>query len=337
MFETRRMLRMMEQMKPANMFLRNTFFSNVSRSDREFVDIDIIKGKRRMAAFVSPIIGGQTVERQGYTTQSYKPLLIAPDMQTRAEDVLQRAAGENVYGAMSPSERASEILGRDLSEMDAMIPRREEWMCAQALFTGALTMTGEGVNESLSFGLASDHNVTLSAGSKWTDSGIDPIANLRTWRRKVIQDSGVNPDTVLLGASVVDAFIKNEEIRKQLDITRLNMGQIDPRTLPNGVTYYGRITSLALDLWGYDEWYLDDAGAEQPMIPVNKVLMASTQARTELLYGAVYEADVNQTFIADRVPKSWTQPKPSARFVALKSRPLPVPTQIDAFLVATVV
>ncbi|WP_284069242.1 major capsid protein [Escherichia coli] len=36
-----------------------------------------------------------------------------------------------------PAERAAEQLGKDLLELDEMVNRREEWMCAQVLFYGA--------------------------------------------------------------------------------------------------------------------------------------------------------------------------------------------------------
>lgn len=336
MFDTRTMIELLEQMKPARTFLKETFFRNVRTFDTEYVDIDIVKGKRRMAPFVSPIIGGKTVERQGYSTNTYKPVLVAPDMITTAQDLLKRAAGENIYGAGSPDERAAEQLGRDMAELDNLITRREEWMCAQALFTGQIQMIGEGVNESVNFGLAASHNITLTSGDLWTADTSDPLGDLRTWRRLIIQDSGVSPDIVVMGSDAIDAFLNNAKVLSALDNRRVDLGQIVPSALPNGVTYYGYIREAGVDIYGYDEWYLDDAGVEQPMVPTQKVLMGSTRARTEMLYGAIVDVDEG-TFALPRVPKSWTVPKPSARFVQLRSRPLPVPVQIDAFVVADVV
>lgn len=338
MFKTRTMIQLLEQMKPARTFLKSTFFGGTPRTfNTEYVDIDIIKGKRRMAPFVSPVIGGKTVERHGYTTNTYKPVLIAPDMVTTAEDAMRRAPGENIYGAASPSERMAEQLGRDMAELDSLITRREEWMCAQALFTGQIQMIGEGVNEIVNFGLDPTHNEVLAGTALWTDAASTPLTYLRTVRRKLIQDSGISPTIAVFGASAIDAFLTNPSVKDILDKRRVDMGQIVPDALPNGVTYYGYIRDVALDIYGYDEWYLDDAGVEQPMVPAKKILVGSTNARTDMLYGAIVEADTNETFALPRAPKSWTVPKPSARFVALKSRPLPVPTQIDAFYVAQVV
>lgn len=61
-------------------------------------------------------------------------------MVTTAEDMLKRSPGEDIYGAKSPNQRAAEQLTKDMIEMDDMITRREESMCAQALFEEKLTL-----------------------------------------------------------------------------------------------------------------------------------------------------------------------------------------------------
>ncbi|WP_198468995.1 major capsid protein [Acetomicrobium sp. S15 = DSM 107314] len=334
LFETRTMLQMLEEMKPARTFLKERFFSNMRTFDTEYVDIDIIKGKRRMAPFVSPVIGGKTVERLGYKTETYKPVLVAPDMITTAEDLLKRAPGSNLYERQSPEERAAEQMGRDMAELDEMITRREEWMVAQALFTGSIRMTGEGVDQSVNFGLTNTE--ILEGTSIWSDkSNSDPLKDLRGWRREILKSSGVNPDTLILGSDVVDAFLGHPIVKEDLSTRRVDLGVIDPTQMPGGVTYLGYLKDVGLDLFSYDEWYLDDNGVEQPMVPTNKVLIGSTQARTDMLYGAVLDVEIGAIDLP-RVPRTWVQKKPSARFLQLSSRPLPVPVQIDAFFVATV-
>ena len=52
-FEVRSMLRQIEQMKAAQSFLRDMFFPEVNVSTTPKVDIDIVKGKRRVAPYVS--------------------------------------------------------------------------------------------------------------------------------------------------------------------------------------------------------------------------------------------------------------------------------------------
>lgn len=78
------------------------------------------------------------------------------------------------------------------------------------------------------------------------------------------------------------------------------------------------------------EWYLDDTGVEQPMIPENMLLLGADDARTARHYGAIHDLDASAA--VRYFPKSWTMEDPSVRFVMLQSAPLVIPHQIDAFM-----
>jgi len=340
MFETREMIPMLEEAKPANTFLKNTFFSNVVTHETKYVDIDIWQGKRRLAPFVNPNIGSKTVERTGYKTETYEPPQVAPDMVTTAEDLLKRSPGETIYGAKSPDERAAEQLTKDMMEMDSMITRREEQMCSQALFTGQVQVVGEGVNDTIQYWsqlpAQNQPKEALGAGSRWNESGAEILNNLRAWRRKVVQASGIAPTNALLGADAAEALLGNDTLLKILDTRRMDEGMLSPEFQADGVVYYGRLKGTGLDLWGYDEWYLDANGDEQPMVPTKSVLLGSPNVRTSMLYGCVVDP-VEGSFAAPRVPVSWTQRKdPAGRILAVKSKPLPVIHQVNGFYVADV-
>lgn len=333
LFSTRTMLEAVNQMQPVRTFLKNTFFVNIRTFDTEYVDVDIVKGKRRMAPFVSPKIGGKVVERLGYRTNTYKSPMLAPKLPTTAEQLLKRLPGEPLYSGMSPEDRAAEQLGRDLAELDEIITRREEWMCAQALFAGQIHITGDGVDEVIDFGLTNKEVLTSTA--KWSDANSDPLADLKRWRQAIIKASGFSPDIVIMASDVADAFLGHEKIQKLLDLRLVDTGQINPQTLPNGATYIGRIAEVGVNIYTYDEWYLDDDGIEKPMVPEKTVLMASTAARFDLLYGAFIDVEEG-VFDLPRIPRSWVEKDPSVRWVQMISRPLPVPQHIDSIYVATV-
>ena len=135
------------------------------------------------------------------------------------------------------------------------------------------------------------------------------MTDFRHWRRRVIQDSGISPDTVVMGSEAIDAYLNHPKVQGVLDNRRIDMGQIDPRALPDGVTYYGHIKEGGLDVYGYDEWYLDENGDEQPMVPPKKLLLGSTNARTARHYGMIQDMDAEANFAVSRYPKSWTEKK----------------------------
>lgn len=333
LFDTRTMLEAVRQIQPVRTFLRDTFFTNWRTFDTEYVDVDIVKGKRRMAPFVSPKVGGKVVERLGYQTNIYKAPMLAPKLPTTAEQLLKRLPGEELYSGMSPEERAAEQLGRDLAELDEIITRREEWMCAQAIFAGQIHVVGEGVDEIIDFGLT--NREALAGTDLWSDPGSNPPADLKRWRLAIVKESGINPDTVIMASDVVDAFLGHAGVQKLLDLRLVDTGQINPQQLPNGATYIGRIAELGVNIYSYDEWYLDDDGVEKPMVPEKTVLMASTNARFDLVYGAYIDMELG-TFAQPRVARSWVEKDPSVRWVQMISRPLPVPQHIDSLYVATV-
>lgn len=339
MFETRTMLPMLSTEHRAKSFLRDRYFGNVETFDTARIDIDIVgPGKRRMAPFVHPKIGGKTVERGGYRVESYTAPEMSPDMVTTAEEMLLRSPGENVYNAKSPQERAAAQLGKDLAELDDIVTRREEWMCAQALFTGGIEIKGEGYDEVLSYWpTETADQPTSTPGKLWTATDADILADMRGVRRNMIQNSGVTPVECIMGTNALEAFLgKLKGMNMELDFRRVDMGQIDPQHLPNGVTYWGYFKDSALDIYTYDEWYLGDDGVEAPMVPLNQVLVAGSDVRTTMAYGIVCLTKDGNTapefHVGSRIPDSWTQRKnPSGRIVQIKSRPLPIIHQIHGF------
>lgn len=339
-YDTRTMLAAVSMILPVNTFLKDTFFSNVNTFNTEHVDVDYYKGRRKMAPFVSPLIAGKVVDRQGFTTKTFKPASVKPLRVITGNDINKRSMGSNVYSVKGPDERAAELLAQDLSDLDEQITRREEWMVSQIIFTGQVQIIGEGVDQLLDFDFTNKQ--TLSGTDLWSDQvNSNPISDLKQWRLSVIQKSGVTPDMVVMASDVVDAFVNHPAVQKVMDNSRIILGKIEPRTLPNGVTFIGSISSLGLDIYSYDEWYFDEeAATEKPMVPSGSLMVGSTRARSSMLYGAVTLTDAKTndfiTYEGSRVPDSWIKKDPAARFLQMHSKPLPVPHEVDSWYVAKV-
>ncbi|MCX9004556.1 major capsid protein [Citrobacter portucalensis] len=341
-FERRTMLEPVIQNFEPRRFLLTTFFPGVDTFNTSKVDLDFVRGGRTMAPFVGKGYGSKTVERRGFNTKTLEPPLVAPDLVTTAELLLNRLPGENIYNSKTPEQRAAEQLGKDLVELDEMVNRREEWMCSQVLFTGQVDIYGDGIDDTVYFWPEDDAEkpyLELTGADLWTANTSDPLENVRNWKRRVSLASGFSPRVCVMGAKVVDAFVKNEAINKYLDNRRKEMGSIEPKELPEGVTFYGKLESV--EFYGYDELvYNDVTGKQEPLVPEDKILLGST-GRGKMLYGAVTLVDeTDKTFTvveSPRVPDTWVSRKPEGRFVAMKSAPLPNPGVADAYLVAKVV
>ena len=344
-YDPRTMQKLISRMPPVHTFLKSKFFKNVNTFNTESVDVDFKKGNRKLAPFVHRRIGGKTVPNTGYTTTTYTPPYIAPDKVTTVDNILKRMAGEPLYDGFSPEERAIRKMAEDYSELNELITRREEWMCAQAIFTGQIPIIGEGLNEVIDFNFTNKE--TLAAAKKWSAKGSDPLADLKRWRKKVQETGFVNCNVGIMSDDAADAFTNNETVRTKLDTRAYDLATIKPRELPEGVTYIGSINELGLDLYTYNEWYLDDwtdpdNPTNNPLVPEGTVTLLSTTAVYSMNYGAITIAknkngvDTIVTREAARVPDSWIERKPIRRFLQLNSAPLPVPHEVDSWFVAKV-
>jgi len=329
LFDTRTLTASINDIKPVHTFITSTFFKNRTASAAEYLDVEIYKGKRKAAPFVSPLIEGKLIESKGKSVVTYKPSYIKFKYVTHAYEAFQ-ANGVFYADNKSPAQRVAEKIARELQEGRDFIDRRVEMMAVEALTTGKVTIKGDGIDEVMDFGMSPTHLKTLSGSDLWSDSGKDAdaiVRDVRNWKREIVKDSGVNPTHMILGEGVIDVFMG--KMLDYLDTRKIDLGIIAPQQLPNGVVYYGSLREVGLDVYGYDEWY-DDGTTETPLLSTNKVLIGSSAAKTQLAHGAI--KDLNSLAAAEIFVKSWEQEDPSARFVLLQSAPLPIPVQIDAFM-----
>lgn len=342
-YTPRAMGTIIRRMPPVHTFFRDTFFKNVRTFNTKSIDVDFKKGGRALAPFVHPKVGGKTIMNSGYETKSYTPVLLAPNKITTVDDLLERAAGENPYSGRTPAERAVEKLAEDFSELTEMIVRREEWMAATAIFTGQIPVIGDGLNEVIDFSFTNKETI-VTAGLKWNGADADPLADLERWRETVQKTGFVNCNVCIMSKDVANAFINNAKVKAVLDIRGYDLAVIKPRELTNGVTYIGTVQKLGLDIYQYNEWYLDDwtdadAPEQKPLVPEKTLALLSTEASYSIYYGAVTILNENGAFATvegDKVPQTWTERRPDRRFLQINSKPLTVPHEVNSWFVAKV-
>lgn len=323
---------------PVRTFLRDRFFTNVKTFPTERVDIDIVKGNRKMAAFIHPMVGGEIVQAEGYETKSYAPPLINPATVSTADKLLARLPGEDMYSGKTPADRAAEKLIEEYNQLNDMTTRREEWMAAQVLTTGQLKVKGKGVDEVIDFGLT--NKITLASTKKWGASAADIWGNLKDWKQQVSRNGFANANMVIMGKAAADAFLADATIKNMLDNRRIEIGAIKPEEMEGGLTYYGHLNLPGVDIYGYDEVYLDDeTGETKPLIPDNVVLMIPSAASFMRAYGlCTYLDDAGAWHEAetDRLLCTYVEHRPDRRFIELQTHPLLIPDKIDSWFAATV-
>lgn len=333
-FASRAMAMAMRQGKKTGAFLLDLLFGKVDPVIAETVDIDIIKGKRRMAPFQSPRVEGKLVEKLGFTTNSYKPAYIKPKKVLEAADIVNnRAPGESVYSLQSPEDRAKIMLATELNDLEDMIIRREEWMAAQQLVNGYVDVVGDGVNYRIDLLMDADHKITLTGTNIWTDPLSDPDSDLSDGVGLISKDAGVSANVVIGNSATMDIYVRHAKVKDNLNTRRIDLGLIKPEDMGDGISYYGYVivSGKQLDLYGYDNWYIDDSGVEQPMIPDGQIVITSTKADFRRHYGSIKDKKAGYAAIP-RFPKTWDEEDPDATWLMVQSAPLPAAHQIDAIV-----
>lgn len=341
-YSTKTMLAAINAMLPVHTFLRDTFFPDTETFVTEEVLIDYKKGRRKLAPFVAPRVGGITMDRQGYRTDRYKAPKIAPQRVLTVDDLMIRGMGENVFSTRTPAQRQQELLGQDLAELDEMITRREEWMVRELLFTGKIKMKGfidthgsQHVDDEISYDFTNKE--ILTGGDKWDQDEAKIYENLREWRLTIIKKTGKTPNIVIMSQDVLESFMDNDDIQKKMDLRNLYLGNINPVIESPAVTYIGRLAELGLDIYTYNEWFIDDDNKEQPMIPEKHILMASSNIG-KISYGAITQIEDQDfvTYEGTRIPKYWVDRNNDQKMIRISSRPVPVPYDVDSWYVAQV-
>ena len=336
LYQTREMLQALEQIHVPGDFLLTTVVNPTAEYHKtNTIDIDVVRNGKKMAPFVSPVREGKVITKEGFSTRTHTIPYTKMKTPTTAQEALQRMAGATIYNGQTAKQFADREMGKSLAKLDQMIFRREEWMAAQALQTGAITVEGEGVSYVIDFGMAASHKPTLTGVDLWSATTATIQSDLADWADKVYDDSGLNADIAILGREAARAMLANETFQGSLDRRKIDRGEIMIQRLPKGVKYYGFDRESGLDLYGYTEKYYDEGTSTfKPLIDDKKVIVCSTQARFTRHYGAIQNIEAD--FIGPRWPDNWVTKDPSVHWVSLESAPLVALHQPDAVVCATV-
>lgn len=321
-------------------FLIETFFHSQRCFDVEKVDIDIKKGNRDVAAFVHPFENGVLVENAGYETVTVAPGYTKEFMPVRPNQTVKRLFGEDLSKPLNPQQRLQRILGENLDTLDTRINRLEEFMAAQALINGKVIIKGKSMDHQVDFGYETGkQKIILSGGSCWDTSTGDPMYDLDDWSEAIAERCGIAPDIVIVGKRVAKSLLDNQKIKDRLDIKNFDVGQIQIRNTPEmkkkGIIYHGTLAPSNLPIYSYSEKsYNPITNKVESLIPDDAVLVGSTNAGCEMLYGLVQ--NLHALTGLPRFPHSWAELNGSARYVQLESAPLPSLYNVDAFVSARV-
>lgn len=338
-YSTATLVAVVPNLKRAQKFLLDRFFPGLVLSDTEEVDIDVDVGKRRLAPFVSPLVEGKLVEGRRYQTNRFKPAYIkdkrAPDLRRP----VRRAIGEKIGGGdLSAQQRYEANLAFEMEDQVDMVDRRLEWMAAQALTTGTVTVTGDGFpTQVINFGRAASLTVALSGAAKWGQPGVSPSADIEKWQHEILKKSGGQANDIVFTVTSWAHFIADEKVSKAVwypggggKENDINIGA----QIQRGAVYKGKWGQY--DLWLYNDWYVDPVDdVEKPMVVDGTVIMSGIDLMGTRAFGLILDPSFAYAPMA-YAPKMWLNQDPAQIFLMMQSAPLVIPSRVNASFSASV-
>ena len=351
-YDTHTLLASVQALPPLHTFLLDRYFPTNAARDI-FATTDVLveykKGSKKAAPFVAPRKGGITILRDGYTMKSFTPSYIAPKRPLTIDDLRKRGFGEALYTNLTPEQRQGVLMLGDLDELRGMNMRRKEAMAAEVIFTNGCIMN-EYVDDfhhfeerEVRYYDGEQNPATYTPAAKWdtTEASGKQMINDIAAMISMLTSRGLPATEVLMAPDVADVFVNNEWILKLMDIRNLNIGGIDPATLPAGASKIARlnIKGRMIDFLCYEDTYTELDGTVKPFIPAGKIALGAPDAgRT--VYGAITQVEQSDgefhTYTAVDVPKYLSDANANTREVTLSSAPLCMPNNENPFISAQV-
>lgn len=101
----------------------------------------------------------------------------------------------------------------DAGNLTRAILARIERAIGEALHSGHLVLSENGVTADIDYGRANSHSV--APGTLWSDPAADVIGDLTTWVLAYLATNGIKPDAAIISTSILSNLLKNTTIRTQ--------------------------------------------------------------------------------------------------------------------------
>lgn len=168
-------------------------------------------------------------------------------------------------GTDSAYQAAADTLSDNLTDIVNRANRRKEWMFSNMFLNNGFSYQVKGgYTLNLSYGIPTDHRVTLTSAYYWDTGGSkDIMGDVKSGKRKIAEACGGVVDTAICNSAVLDMIGKDSTIRSLLQTNAFGNGSlmagpgIDALALVNA-----KVLGTLLDIKNfiiYDEMYEVDA------------------------------------------------------------------------------
>lgn len=340
-YDNATMLDAVQMMVPVPSFLMDTFVRDEGTADQDEAIWDYMKGESPMAPFVHKL-GATLVEREGYHTNKVEFPTLGIRKNLEAKDLTKRLFGEKVFGGKTPEERSTMQQMKDLLDLRRRLAARREWMAAKTLLEGKIEFvefTDDGrttlPTKEVDYGFTNSY----VADNAWNGTDADIQADMDAIFALVEAGLGTS-EIMVMAPDVRAAIMSNEKFLKKLDLLHVNNGSLTTQHRYPGVIYMG-ISPSGQEMYSYYGKVVNESKAQVQLIPNGKLICGS-RGMLRMVHGPITKVDKTgpdgdfKTYLVKELP--WRMADENANLISLTmmSRPLIIPFNVDAWVVADV-
>lgn len=331
---------------PASSAFRKLFFSKEKTHKLKKFNIEIKQGKRKIAPFVKRENEHKQIELAGYNTREYEPPYIKMKGIITPEELTEDKGYGNAVGNIpSPVVVMAEKIQEYHTDFMEMIERTVEIMCIEAVTAFQCTINWIDDNErahvdTIAYPHLDTHNITATGTDLWTDPDCDKYQALLDMDTIITKDAGKGGERfIVFGENVWPLWFNDEALMAKLDNRRIELGKIKPEYRDiDGMRLEMAVHGLG-QIYTYQEWYTDPvSGDDKAMFPTDIVFMSAmpNKIQTRLNFGCIFNLKLGKFDV-----KYFTLVKEDSDGEKYETRietaPLPVPTEINCFVVSKVI
>lgn len=159
---------------------------------------------------------------------------------------------------------------------------QRERMRMMALTTGYIVGSSNGQIYEYDYRMPNGHKATVT--KSWSDPDASIISDLRDAKEKIMDDTGVSVERILMNSNTFKYFRINKEIRLSIDVKTEGKSFISDADLKTFV-----LNSLDMEIVTYDKRYKDEDEAVQKFVPDDVVVLFPTGQLGNTWFGTTPE------------------------------------------------
>lgn len=325
---------------PPKTFVLDTLFRPRTKQHlTDKIQLTIKVGNKKLAPFVKRTEAGIVMQKMGESAEFVQLPRIRMKKPFTAKELLFEKSSEfptYVGSSGDISSYRERKIGEEQKDMVDMSFRRMEWLACQAL-SGAISVTQDNVKLAYDFLMPQANKPGLTEGALWSAvSTANPLRDIKAWQIVVQNARGMVPTFAVARHEVISYLLANEQVQKQINLRNMTIGSIDTNriAMESGAKYIGSIEGV--EIYEYNETYVDANGDTQPMIPADRFVLACPQAENRLHYGAIEDLSAGQNIALPFFSKDWTENDPSVYWLLSETDPLTVPHEPETIIYAKV-